>query len=63
MKNIPRSQFPGKVDNWANKQDVPVTMQPIVAQYQEAWDNMDIATIETLRIEIPTNYDISVYCR
>ncbi len=34
-EEYPRSQFPGKVDNWANKQDVPVTMQPIVAQYQE----------------------------
>ena len=52
-EEYPRSQFPGKVDNWANKQDIPVTMQPIVAQYQEAWDNMDIATIETLRSKYP----------
>ena len=52
-EEYPRSQFPGKVDDWANKQDIPVTMQPIVAQYQEAWDNMDIETIENLRSKYP----------
>lgn len=52
-EEYPRSQFPGKVDNWTNKQDIPVTMQPILAQYQSAWDNMDVATIEALQSKYP----------
>lgn len=50
----PRSQFPGKVDDWANKQDVPVTIRPILAQYQTAWDNMDVNTMDTLKSKYPS---------
>lgn len=49
----PRSQFPGNIDNWANMSDVPVTMQPILAQYQEAWDNVDLSAIESLKTKYP----------
>lgn len=50
----PRSQFPGKVDDWANKQDVPVAIRPILAQYQTAWDNMDVNTMDTLKSKYPS---------
>ena len=49
----PRSQFPGKVDNWVNKQDVSVTLRPILAQYQTAWDNMDVSTMDALIEKYP----------
>lgn len=49
----PRSQFPGKVDNWVNKQDVSVTLRPILAQYQTAWDNMNVSTMNALIEKYP----------
>ena len=54
----PRSQFPGAIDNFANKQDPSVTIQPILAQYQTAWDNMDIETINNIKERYP---DIDKY--
>lgn len=57
-EEYPRSQFPSQVDNWSNKQDIPVTMQPVLAQYQEAWDNMDIEVINSLQEKYP---DITTY--
>lgn len=54
----PRSSFPGNVDDFVNKQDPSVAMQPILAQYQAAWDNMDITTINNIRERYP---DINKY--
>lgn len=49
----PRSNFPKAVDSWTNKQDVPVSMQPILAQYQTAWDDIDIDKITELKEKYP----------
>lgn len=49
----PRSSFPGAIDNFVNKQDPSATMQPILAQYQAAWDKQDTVTINNLKARYP----------